>query len=383
MKNILINGLLLKSEHSGVQYSIEYLVEALSSLESNCHKIEVLLSTKYEGTILESKSLGIKRVDISTFGRYSRIYLENFMLPSYLHKNKFHLYHSPGYVLPLFLKTNSIITIHDLIALDYPDLCQNETAIYYNLLLAKSINSARKIIAVSNTVKKDIINKFPKINEDKIHVIYPGIDSRFSRVTDQIFLDSVIFKLKLPDRFLLFVGNLEPKKNIDAIIKAYDELKKQTLTRHKLVIVGKPGWKYASIFNLVKSRNLQNDVLFLGYIDDAYLPAIYSLADMLIFPSFYEGFGIPVIEAMACGCPVIISNKGALPEISGGICLQVDPFSISEILNAIRILMQDSEQRELISNKGLKWAERYTWQTAADKTFQVYKEAIEQSDNFL
>ena len=372
MKKILINALLLHKEFSGVQYSIEYLVDALGKINQPDILFEVLISDDYAGNITESKSLRLKKINSISTNRFKRIYFENFSLPRHFSRGNFHLYHSPACTLPFFSNIESIVTIHDLVPLKFPHLTQNKTAIYYNLVLPKSIAKAKKIVAVSNTVKKDILNLFPNTDANKIDVVYHGISKRFSRVSDTIKLDTVQNKYKLPSKFILFVGNLEPKKNINRIIEAYWSLKMDQHIEHKLVIAGRKGWKYASIFDLCKDKNLHDDIIFPGYIDEDDLPALYSLASAFTFPSLDEGFGFPVLEAMACGCPVIVSNQGALPEISGGICPMADAYSVSSIASAILQVLQHEDYRQQVIGKGLHWSNKFTWEACAEKMIHLY-----------
>lgn len=376
MKKVLINGLLLNQEFAGVQYSIENLLCAFSQVEKKDLYIEVLLSKGYKGNLTDNNSIKIKTINLNTSNRFARIFFENFILPKYFKKNGFNLYHSPAYVLPFFAKIPSIVTVHDLISLDFPALCQNETALYYNLFISKSIANATKVLTVSNTIKKDILKRFPYIDESKIEVIHHGIHKRFRRIKSLPLLAAIKAKYSLPSHFLLFVGNLEPKKNINRIIESFLVLKKDSAFQHKLVIVGKKGWKFGSIFDLLKKHDLQEEVLLLGYVDKEDLPAIYSLADIFLFPSLYEGFGIPVLEAMSCGCPVIVSNRGALPEISGNICPQVNPYSISEIVEKTNLLLHDKDQRNSQIEKGLQWSENFRWGTAAEKTLTLYHSTL-------
>lgn len=372
MKNILINALLLHKEFSGVQYSIEYLVDALGKINQTDTLFEVLLSDDYAGNITESNSLRLKKINSISTNRFKRIYFENFLLPRHFSRGNFQLYHSPASTLPFFSGIESIVTIHDLVPLKFPHLTQNETAIYYNLVLPRSVAKAQKIVAVSNTVKKDILNIFPGTDANKIEVVYHGINKRFTRVSDTVKINAVQNKYQLPSKFILFVGNLEPKKNINRIIEAFWSLKVHQHIDYKLVIAGRKGWKYDPIFELCKNKKMHDEITFPGYIHEQDLPALYSLASAFTFPSLDEGFGLPVLEAMACGCPVIVSNQGALPEISGGICPMADPYSVSSIASAILNVLQQEDYRELVIQQGLQWSKKFTWEACAEKMLHLY-----------
>jgi len=375
MKKILFNGLLLNRQPSGVQYSIHHLIKSLSYLNNEI-QFELLVSGQYDGDIQKSPNLKITNLGSKVGSRMSRIYFENVLLPAYFRAGEFDLYHAPGYTLPLYSRMPSLVTIHDLIAIDHPALCQNETALYFNLFLPPSIRKAKKIITVSHTVKSEILNHFPETDPEKIEVVYHGIDRRFKPVRDDLIIQRVKNKYQLPEKYLLFVGNIEPKKNLNRIIEALILFNREHRERYKLVIAGKRGWKYSSVFELIKKHKLEAEILLLGYVDEKDLPAIYSLAAIFVFPSLCEGFGIPVIEAMACGCPVVVSDRGALPEISGGFCPQVDPLSITGIAAAIDSIAGNEDYRLQLIEKGLRWSGQFLWDETAKQTMEIYENAL-------
>lgn len=356
MLKVLINGLQLSNSNSGVQYYTQQLYKELEKNESDEIKLVLLQFSNGQS--------GINN-------RIKRIILENFYFLYLLRKSNFNLYHSPNYVLPFFINSPSVLTIHDLITLDYPELCQNESVLYFKHLLPLSIAKATKIIAVSNTVKNDILKHF-NIPPSKIEVIFHGINPIFKFTINK----SVYSKYQLPEKYILFVGNIEPKKNIERLILAFELLKKNKEINHKLVIVGKKGWKYRHIFNTISNLAFENEIILTGYVSEDDLPAIYSQADLFAFPSLYEGFGIPPLEAMACETPVLVSNKGALPEITGNTCLQVDPYNIQAISKGMYLLLTNNDLREKQVSKGKEWIKRFSWEKAAIETIEVYKQAL-------
>lgn len=376
MARILINGLLLREQHSGVQYSIENLVQGLLQEDLRDYEIEILVSHFYQSPFPESNHLKIRRLNSNFDSRFHRVFFEHFLLGTYLKKHKFDIYHSPGYILPYFLGAKKVVTIHDLIALDFPELCQYETALYFRLTLPASIERADKIITVSNTVKNDILNRFPKISEDKISVIYPGVHARFHTVHNPSAITNIREIYNLPDEYFLFVGNLEPKKNVESIIGAFKKLKSDKALNHKLVIIGKLGWKYKSIMQSIENSRLKKEIMLLGYVNEVHLPTIYSLASMLVFPSLYEGFGIPVIEAMQCGCPVIVSDRGALPEISGDVAKQVNPYDLNDIAEAMYLIANNDALKQNMIRAGVEWVQRFSWQKSARETLKVYSNLL-------
>ncbi|TDS13867.1 glycosyltransferase family 4 protein [Sphingobacterium paludis] len=374
MAKILINGLLLREQHSGVQYSIENLIEGLLQEPVKNHDLALLVSPFYKPPFNEDNRLTIKRLDMTYDSRIHRVLFEHLLLGRYLKKQGVDIYHAPGYILPYFLRAKAVVTVHDLIALDFPELCQYETAAYFRLTLPASIKRADKIIAVSQTVKRDILNRFPTIAADKIRVIYPGVHGRFHPVTDAAQRADVRKTYGLPSAYFLFVGNLEPKKNLEMIVEAFKRLKTDKQIDHKLVIVGKLGWKYKGVLRAIQYSGLKDEIMLLGYVDEKHLPSIYSMASVFVFPSLYEGFGIPVVEAMRCGCPVIVSDRGALPEIAGAAAKQVDPLDAEDIAEAMYQLTSNEFLRQDMIERGLQWSQKFTWQQAAQQTLTVYND---------
>ena len=183
-------------------------------------------------------------------------------------------------------------------------------------------------------------------------------------------------------KFFFFVGNIKQKKNLERLAQAYNLFKKNSHLQHKLVIVGKKAWKYKSFFNTILKLKLENDIIFTNYVPINDLPALFSMADLFVFPSLYEGFGIPPLEAMACEVPVLVSNKGALPEITGDNCLQVDPYNIQEIALGMQNLLTNHELRENSIQKGKKWTEKFSWEKTAKETLNIYNQVLNETVNY-
>lgn len=372
---ILINALLLNDKFSGIGHFTQNLLSTMSKAESGQNKVEVLLSKEYSGALAESGNFKPQKLHFSTASRLKRIYFEQIELNKYLKQNKFDLYHTTNCISSYFSVLPTIITVHDLVALDYPEFCKNSTAAYYRLFLPNSIRKAKKIIAVSNTIKEDIIRKFD-IDPEKIEVIHHGVGEEFTKIQSSGQLKQVIEKYQLPHKFLLFVGNLEPRKNLPNLIDALIELKKHNRFEHKLVIAGENGWKNNSIFEKVKQYGIVDDIIFTGYVDQQDLPSLYSLADLFVFPSFYEGFGLPVLEAMACGTPVLGSNRGALPEIIGTHLPSVNPSDVNDIVQKILLFVNDPQLKNTAVNYGKERVKQFTWEKTTQQTLNVYNQLL-------
>ena len=377
MITVSYNALHLTGKFSGVQHTEELLMkEAFHSSDTNI-RFEALCSKNYVPNFSESPFRTFRKIAIDSSFRWQRILYEHFLLSKQFAGQKTELLHCPSYILPWNWKGKSVLTIHDTIALDFPEYCSFANRAYFRFALPYSINKADRIIAVSHTVKNDILQKFPGCSS-KIEVIYHGIDNIFREAPTTEKLREVRQKYGLPEKYILFVGNIEPKKNIARLIEAFRNLVKHSEIPHSLVIAGQFAWKCKDIIQVKK----QNDkrIIFPGYIHQSDLPAVYSLADLFVFPSLYEGFGIPPLEAMACGVPAIVSNAGALPEITAGNAFMIDPLSVASIETAMYKLLHENDLRNNFIEKGRIHIEKFNWKTTWEKTAKLYHSLIYEKD---
>jgi glycosyltransferase involved in cell wall biosynthesis len=371
---ILVNALLLDGQFSGVTNSIEKILVALGQVASaeKDLAVSVLLGTGYSGSVRSDGLLSIVETGIKATNRVARIAFEHLRIQGVFRKHGYDLYHGPTYILPFLKPGPSIVTVHDLISLDYPALCQKESAWYFRFALPRSILTADRIVVVSQAVKMDVLRHFPSVESQKIKVIHHGIDAAYARVTCVNALFAAKHKYNLPDKYLLFTGNIEPKKNLPRLLQAFSELKNHYQVPHKLVIAGRPAWGYTPFLGQLRQLRLESEVIQLGFVPEKDLPVLYSLADVFVFPSLYEGFGLPVLEAMACGTPTVVSNRGALPEVTGGNCHQVDPESIRDMVSVLHTVISDEPLREKHSINGVQWASRFRWRSSAEQLLQQY-----------
>lgn len=305
-----------------------------------------------------------------TRSTFARIIWEQFWLSREIKKENINLFHGTSFVLPFFKPCKYVLTIYDLSYLYYPESYTFLNRLYYLLFLKHSIKIADRIIAISEAAKNEIMHEFG-VGERKISVIYPSVDEHFGVIrksTAQIFVEQ---NYLISSPFFIFVGSLIPRKNLVRIIKAFDKIKNNVA--HKLIIIGKRGWLYDEIFETVRILNLQNRVVFTNYVSEQDLPLFYNAADALIFTSLHEGFGIPILEAMACGCPVITSNKSSMPEVAGDAAVLVDPIDIDEIADAMMKIVEDEELRKKLVNKGFERAKLFSWENSAKKLLDVYE----------
>jgi len=247
--------------------------------------------------------------------------------------------------------------------------------IRHRILLPRVLYSVDKIITISECTKKDIV-KFYKIPEDKIKVILLAPDPIYQPLSHDI-IAPILSKYGVCAPYILYVGSLEPRKNIQTLIQGFANIKKRGLN-HKLIIVGNKKWEYSKLIRIVAESGLHNDVIFTGYLPDEDLPALYNGADLFVYPSLYEGFGLPPLEAMACGTPVITSNTSSLPEVVGNAGIKVDPQDVDQLSDAIYHVLTDENLRLSLIEKGLERSKQFSWERTATETWKVYDEVAAQ-----
>ncbi len=332
----------------------------------------ILQSRKDKRIIVDQPNF--KRVRLWTPSHHR---LEQFTLPFEISGLDLDVLHSPDFIPPFRRNCKSIITIHDLAFLLYPHFLTQESARYYGQI-DEAVKRTDHIIAVSESTKRDTI-RLLGAPEHKITVIYESANPIYRPINDREILVQTKSNYHIAGDFILFVSTIEPRKNLPTLLRAYRQLLDSYKAEAKLVVVGRHGWLSEEVFSLVDELKLSSDVLFLGRVPIEDLLHLYNAAQLLVQPSFYEGFGLPPLEAMACGTPVVISNVSSLPEVVGDAGLLVDPENASEIAVAIwRILNDEALRAELVA-KGLKRAQCFSWEKTARQTLELYQR-VGQSD---
>ncbi len=282
------------------------------------------------------------------------------------------LFHAPDFVLPILLpKTQTIVTIHDLSFVRQPDSTMPGMAAYLNRWVPRSVQQADQVIAVSEATRQDLIELY-HTPPNKIKVLYHGVSPNFKPVDNLARLADIRQRYGLGEHpFILSVGTLQPRKNYVRLIQAYAMVRqKLALASPNLVIVGQKGWHYEEIFDEVNRWQLASHIHFLGFVEDSDLAALYSAARLFIYPSLYEGFGLPVLEAMACGTPVVAANLSALPEVVGSAGWLINPYDVKGMAESMAQLLTDEPLRQQFIQDGFKQAARFTWTNMAR---QLYK----------
>jgi alpha-1,3-rhamnosyl/mannosyltransferase len=287
------------------------------------------------------------------------------------------LYHSTHYVLPAVVPCRVVVTIHDIIHLLYPEFLPSRLAFFYaQRMIRRSLSRSDRIIAVSRNTRADL-GQFFEVDSRKIEVVYNGVDDAFRRRLEPEELDRALRGLELPRPYVLFVGNpAKPHKNLDNVIQAYARARELLAFDAPLVCVGDRSSAEFKIRQRAEQLGVGDRVLLLGHVAEEALPAIYQGATLFLYPTLYEGFGLPVVEAMASGVPVITSNTSSLKEIAEGYAHLVDPLDTEAIARGIARCMSDAEHREALAKLGRQRAEGFHWRRTAERTLEVYLAAL-------
>jgi glycosyltransferase involved in cell wall biosynthesis len=296
------------------------------------------------------------------------LYVETFTGPV-------NLYHATDFVLPPTRpKTRTLLTVHDLSFVRVPEAASPNLKAYLDVVVPRSVNRADCVLADSQATKNDLIELY-NVSPEKIIVLLSGVDARFKPVSG-VALGKVREKYGLGDApYVLSVGTVQPRKNYVRLIQAVSQLRGQGHDLH-LVIAGGRGWLEDPIYAAVASEKMQPYVHLIGFADESDLPALYSAAACFAFPSLYEGFGLPILEAMGCGTPVVTSDKSSLPEVAGDAALIVDPYKVDDLAHAIRDMINNDTLRQMLIDKGYQRAEAFTWEKSARHLQQIYTDLL-------
>ncbi len=338
----------------------------ISALEDNppAQKITVFQSRKAKGAL----SRRFASANLCTPPHHP---WERMALSVELFGRRLDLLHSPDFIAPLRGARRHVITVHDLSFIHYPEYMTAASRRYYNAQIQASVKRSDHILANSFATKQDFVNILD-VPPQKITVHHLGVEDDFCPLPRSA-TKPVIKHLDLPETYLLFVGTIEPRKNLVGLARAYRDLKDELPDLPQLLIAGRPGWHFEQLMRDITQVGVNDSLIFRHDISDAQLPAIYNHALLLVLPSYYEGFGLPVLEAMACGTVPIVSNAAALPEIVADVGILVDPRDPATIAQAMQRLLGDSAWRAAQSAAGIKRAKRFRWDAAAQTVRDVYQ----------
>jgi glycosyltransferase involved in cell wall biosynthesis len=306
----------------------------------------------------------------------ARIAWEQFTLPSLLRQTHIDVFHAPVNVLPARLPREcaGVITLHDLAFLRFPNILTRAKSFYHRTFTVRSMRHATMLISVSQSTKQDAI-ELVGIPDNRIQVVYPCINEKYAVHFEPQEIAAFRQKQGLVDGYLLYLGTLEPRKNIPALLEAYAQLRERFALREKLVLGGGKGWLYDTIFARVTQLGLEEHVLFPGFVADAEQALWYAACSAFVYPSLYEGFGTPVAEALACGVPVVTSNVSSLPEAGSGLALTVDSQDTEALATAIHSALTDQALKDKCRAMAHEIVQRFSAQNMVAETLQVYEQA--------
>ena len=307
----------------------------------------------------------------------TRIFWEQFIQPFALRTARVDLLHALAFAGPRVISIPWIVTVYDLSFIRYPQSFNVANRLYLSWAVRDAMRRASHIIAISESTRRDLIATYG-VSPRKVSVVYCGTDSSFTPARSQKQIDEFRARRNVPAKMILYVGTIEPRKNIARLLRAFARAKRDARLPHQLVLIGARGWKYAEVDAVIAQENIAGDVTFAGYVPQEELPDWYRAADLFVYPSRYEGFGLPPLEAMACGTPVVTSNVSSLPEVVGNAALLVSPDDEAALADAIARALSDRALRAQMIARGVTQAARFSWERAGCATTDVYRAVLAQ-----
>ena len=370
--SIGINAHLLSPESGYRRAGIhQYIVQVLRHLPLLNDRSHYTVYTRDRQAIGERSGMVIVSSSWPTERRSMRILWEQSAWPIMAARERFDLLHSMAFVTPVVGKIPTIVTVYDLSFIHFPEKFPALQRFYLHSQTARSVKQARRVITISEASRQDLQQHFA-VPMDKVDVVLPGVEPIFQPISEE---QIAAFREEkgLTGNFILHVGTLQPRKNIPILLEAVARLEDQ---RIDLVLAGAKGWQYDEIFSQVKSLGLVNRVRFTGYVQDEELPFWYNAAKVLVFPSVYEGFGMPIVEAMACGTPVVAARSSSIPEAGGEAALYFDPQDVDTLAQHLTDILSDKYLADRMRISGIEQAQKFSWERAGLETSQVYARAL-------
>lgn len=390
---VAIDGRTIVPDRSGVGTYADQIVRSLLRLDS---RNEYLLFLVTDAPWIEAPNL--RKIPITGYDRMLlNRWWENVLLPGYLSTYGIDVYFSPSCALPVLPRlgavmarlpvprrwtsffnagktTRYVATIHDVIGAIYPETFTPKMRMWQNLFSRNAAALADRIIAVSESTKRDFVRIYRPRTQD-VTVVPHSVDDCFSRVTDPTVLQRVRNKYSLPPSFVLNLGTIEPRKNVTRLARAYTLLPADVRKQYPLVICGAQGWYSGAILDEIRSLGISDSITIVGFAEHEDIPALYSLATLFVYPSLYEGFGYPPLEAMACGVPVIASKTSSLPEVVGDAGILVDPRDELALAQQIERVLSDARLQATLAQQGIERAKQFRWEITARQTLAILESA--------
>jgi len=368
-------------EGAGVGHYCYHLIENLLELDSENEYFLYFDSRIKDTSSFDRGNVTVRRFPFIQYGRFMPVAYSHFLVSAFLNKDKLDLFHSPTGAVPLSYRRPTMVTVHDLAVYHQKNWYSKNEELNTKLVVPRTIRQASKVITGSEFIKQDVVTRFG-VSDDKVEAIHNGVDPLLK---DEVALEKnnevVRKKFGIDGRFVLYVGSLLPRKNVRGLVAAFDKLTKdEAMAGLKLVLAGREGWNYKKILTEVSSRGLNDRVVFTGYVSPEDKYSLLSMADVFVFPSYYEGFGLSVLEAMYFETPVITSSISSLPEIVGDAGVLIDPYNTTQIADAMDSLLSDEAKRNELVAKGKERVRQFSWENTARKTHAIYEEVVKSTE---
>lgn len=353
------------------------LVDNLARIDSSNEYVLYIDKEDVDKVLPRKSNFKIKKISPSNY-----LVWEQIVLPVHAKKDGVDVLHCTGNTAPILLdkRIRLIISLHDVMYLkDYSELpksvsrYQRMGRLYRKAIVPKAVSRLSVALTVSEFSKKDIMRHIPKLDGDRIEVVYEAANESYSQIDKISALQKIRNKFGIESNYILTLGALDPRKNTELVIKKFIELKNESNINEILLVVGIPNWKQTGFYNIVRESGLEEDIIFTDFVSEDELVLLYNGASMFLYPSLYEGFGMPLLEAMACGTPVITSNVSSMPEIAGDAAFLINPDNGKELKAAVLKLLNDKNLRNNLIARGLKRAKEYSWVKTATKTLAIYE----------
>jgi glycosyltransferase involved in cell wall biosynthesis len=370
MHSVGINAQLLSAQdgyrRAGIHHYIWQLLQHLPADD----RLRYLVFTGYDAAWSRED---LERVAPAwpTENRWLRILWEQLAWPAASYRRPIDLLHSMAFVTPLWSSQATMVTVYDLSFVHFPDRFPLLQRFYLQSQTKRSCRRARRIVTISESGRDDV-HRFYHVPLERIDVVSPGVDDRF-RPYDPVEIEAFRRHQNLPEQYVLHVGTLQPRKNIPTLLEALARIERSDLP---LVLVGGRGWLFDEIFARIEALGLEDRVRFAGYVSDEALPLWYNAASLLAFPSVYEGFGMPVLQAMACGTPVVAADTSSIPEAAGDAALTFSPHDAQGLVRQMLAVLDNREQAATMRERGLRHAQNYSWERAGNDMAAAYLRAL-------
>jgi glycosyltransferase involved in cell wall biosynthesis len=373
-----INTLAAHPRKTGIATYITNLVQALLKVDPSNH--DTLFVSRENAMMFPDDGPRCRKKfgPAITENTNIRVLWEHTLLPWTIRENNLDLFHGPTFVAPFLSRIPNVVTIADMTWFTHPEAHQALKRWYYQRLIPVSIRRARCVIAMSESTRRDIV-RLVGAPKEKVVTVHCGVEASFRPNGGLVAGADIRRTWAIAGRFILFLGVIEPRKNIPRLLQAFAEVLRRGFDG-RLVMVGPKGWGYVAVARTIGELGLERHDTFTGPLSDEEVRAFLREATLFAYPSLYEGFGLPVLEAMACGAPVVTSNVSSLPEVVGDAGIMIDPLDVNALTDALDCVLSDSALRERLRQKGLEQAREFTWEATARRTLAIYEDAHREED---